>query len=120
MVAFIAPEMTTHRVLDELARVQKVIGVKECLEAAHPLHARTMLFGHEATLHETYAMLTRSRPFPCKRLANQPLRKRLHTLVVLGLRRNNGVEVSITHMAENTSLDVHFCQELLGIRDQLW
>src|SRR5438309_2228626 len=64
-IMLISPETTTHRVLDELARVQKIIGVKECLDAVHPLHARTMLFGHEAALHQANAMLTRSRPVPC-------------------------------------------------------
>ena len=79
-----------------------------------------MLFDHETTLRQTNAMLTGSRPFPCECLPNQTLRKRLHACVVLRPRRNNGVEVPITHMAENTSLDAHFCQYLLGIRDQLW
>src|SRR6266571_6850485 len=106
--------------LEKLARIQQALWIKEGLEAAHPGHARTMLFDHEATLHQTNAMLTRSGPFPCKCLSYQMLRKRLLTFVVLRLRRNNGMEVSITHMSENTPLDAHFCQELLGIRDQLW
>jgi hypothetical protein len=64
-----------YYVLDELARVKEAIWVKECLEAVHPCHASAMLCDHEFTLHETNAMLTRSGPFPYKRLPNQALRK---------------------------------------------
>src|SRR6266536_3534704 len=102
--------MAPIHILDELARIKEAIWVKECLETVHPCHARAVLFDHESTLHETNAMLTRSGPFPCQRLPDQALRKRLHVFVVFRLHRNNGVEVPITHMSYNTPLDVHFRQ----------
>ena len=79
-----------------------------------------MLFDHEATLHETDAMFTRSGPFPGKCLPDQAPRKCLHAFVVLWLRRKNGMEVPVTYMSNNASLDMHFCQYLLCIRDQFW
>src|SRR5947207_1479661 len=89
---------------DEFARVKEAIRVKEGLDTVHPCHALTVLFGHESTLHQADAVLTRGGPFPRQRLPNQPLGKRVHALVVLGLRRNNSMEIPITHVSNDAPL----------------
>ena len=41
----------SHYVLDELARVQQILWVKEGLQAAHPFYGSPMFLGHKLSLH---------------------------------------------------------------------
>lgn len=93
-----------------------------CLSATHPSRRDTTAMPSlraSRDCGESNFIRAAASSIPCQRLTNQPLGKSLHALVVLRFRGDNGVKVPIAHLTEDTPLNAHFFQELLGIGDQL-
>ena len=77
------------------------------------------MFGfHGFHFDQAYAVLAGGGAAEFQGTLDKPLREGFSTRILLGSGCNQGVEIAISYMADDASLQVHLFQELLGISDK--